>query len=126
MRKLMLRIVHFPLFAVTGMFLSGCAGSGAAFKDMSPTPTASISGEWLTLRLGQAKRDITLSVQPKMRIEGGKVYVTGFHTHSMVSKEISTLLTAPGQVPIKEVFWVNPDGTKTSVPLAAEAALSSR
>ena len=106
--------------ALISLALVGCASSGAAFKDMSPTPTASLSGEWLTLHLGDSAKGRTYSIESKMKVQGDKVYVTAKHSLQLSSHEVTLLLNKPGQQPITEVLWINPDKSVVSVPLVVE------
>jgi hypothetical protein len=112
--------LHACFFALISLVLVGCRGPSAAFKDMSPTPTAAISGDWLTVRLGADTKNSAGWVRPKVRLEGRTAYVNGYHTLRFTSLQFSMPLTVPTQMEGLRVVWVNPDGSTVPVPLTKE------
>jgi len=100
--------------ALIALALTGC-GTATAWNQMSPTPTASLSGEWLTIHLGADLKGEIQGVVPAAKVEGNKVYVSGHHTHASVSREFS--VTVPTNAGPIEVFWVEPDKTTVPIPV---------
>jgi hypothetical protein len=111
---------HSRLFVLIGLALVGCQSPDAAFKDMSPTPTAILSDDWLTVHLGADTKNSSGWVRPNATLKDRTVYVNGYHTRQFTSRELSLPLSVPAQSEGLRVVWVNPDGSAVPVPLTQE------
>jgi hypothetical protein len=99
------------------VFLTGCAKPDVKYSDLSPATTATISGDTVTIHLGS---DLTASAcwtQPKARVDGQTVYVVGYRTLREQSREFVIRLPASASSQSVSVVWVDPDGSRVTVPI---------
>ena len=115
------------LLGVTMLFLASCstslAGGGSSavgFSDMSPAPRAAVSGNWLTVYLGVDSRNSLAWVHTNVKITGHTVCITGRRTGRIASKQLSVTLPETALTSALEVYWVNPDGSRTAIPVQPE------
>ena len=111
------RIATILLLSLT-VFLTGCAKPDVKYSDLSPATSATISGDTVTIHLGS---DLTASAcwtRPKARVEGQTVYVVGYRTLRVQSREFAVRLPASVSSQTVTVVWVDPDGSRVTVPIA--------
>jgi len=97
------------------VFLAGCSNPDVKYSDLSPATTATVSGDTVTIHLGS---DLTASACwtiPKARVEGQTVYVVGYRTLREQSREFVVRLPASSQSVM--VVWLDPDGSRVTVPI---------
>ncbi len=107
-------------------FLTGCAKPEVKYSDLSPATTATVSGDTVTIHLGS---DLTASAcwtRPRARVEGQTVFVVGCRTLSEQSREFRVRLPASAASQAVTVVWVDPDGSKVSVPIAEVSMTTAR
>ena len=108
------------LIAMMSSLLTGCHSPEVAFNDMSPTPTASVSGSTLTVHIG-VDTNIPSSevwVRPKAKVDGQTVLVTGsLSFYREQSREFVFRLPASVSSQSVGVVWVDPDGSRVPVPI---------
>ena len=107
-------------FLIVCSFLVGCRGPQVAFRDMDPKPTASVSGDTLTVHLGVIT-NIPVSevwIGHKARIAGQTVSITGYQSfYHEQSREFAVRLPTSVSPQAVSVFWVDPDGSHVTVPI---------
>jgi|SRR3989442_8089045 len=108
------------LIAMMSLLLAGCRSPEVAFKDMEPTPTASVSGSTLTVHIG-VDTNIPSSVvwvRPKAKVDGQTVLVTGSLSF-LREQNRQFVFRLPASVSSQSVgvVWVNPDGSRVPVPV---------
>lgn len=99
------------------LFVVGCSKPDVKYSDLSPATTATVSGDTVTIHLGS---DLTASAcwtKPKARVEGQTVYVVGYRTLSEQSREFVVRLPASASSQSVTVVWVDPDGSRVSIPI---------
>ena len=100
-----------------GVFLAGCAKPDVKYLDLSPATTATVSGDTVTIHLGS---DLTASAcwtQPKARVERQTVYIVGYRTLREQSSNLAVRLPASVSAQSVTVMWIDPDGSRVSVPI---------
>ena len=110
------RIATILLLGLT-VFLTGCVKPDVKYSDLSPATTATVSGDTVTIHLGS---DLTASAcwtRPKARVEGQTVYIVGYRTLREQSREFTVRLPASVSSQTVTVVWVDPEGSKVSVPI---------
>ena len=105
---------------IVGLFLVGCRSPQVAFRDMDPKPTASVSGGTLMVHLGVVT-NIPVSevwIAHKAKIVGQTVSVSSYRSfYHEQSREFSIQLPATVATQTVSVVWIDPDGSKVSVPI---------
>ena len=97
--------------------LVGCSSSQIAFMDISPTPTATISRDTVTVHIGSDMRDSACFVRPKAKIEGQTICLVGHRTLREQSREFAVKLPASMSPKSVTVVWRNPDESRVSIPI---------
>ncbi len=98
------------------VFLSGCAKPDVKYSDLKPASTATVSGGTVTIHLGSDLVASACWTKPKSRIDGQTVYVVGYRTMREQSREFVVQLPASVTAAAVSVVWIDPDGSKVSVP----------
>ena len=101
----------------TSVLLFGCANPDVRYADLKPATTATLAGETVTVHLGS---DLTASAcwtSPKARVEGSTVFIVGYRTLREKSRDFVVRLSAQASSQPVSVIWVNPDGSKVSIPI---------
>jgi hypothetical protein len=97
------------------ILLAGCDDSGLKYSDISPAPTAFVSGDNLFINVGSLRKAKNSWPRLEMKIEGQKISVLGYRTTQKQSSDFVFKLPAsvdPQTVPVE---WVNPGGTKVTI-----------
>ena len=97
--------------------LTGCHKPEVKFTDMRPTPTATVSGDRVTVHLGGDYLNSATYVCPKSKVEGQTVYVFGYRTLREQKRELSIRLPASVSSRSVAVVWIDPDGSDVPVPI---------
>ncbi len=107
-------------FLIIGTFLAGCRGPQVAFRDMDPKPTASVTGDILTVHLGVIT-NIPVSevwIGHKAKVIGHTVSIIGFQSFNYEqSREFAVQLPTPVSSQSVSVVWLEPDGSHVTVPI---------
>jgi len=106
------------LLLFLSVFLAGCAKPDVKYSDFRPATTASAAGDTVTIRLGS---DLTASAcwtRPKARVDGQTVYIVGNRTMRKQSREFVVRLPVSVSSQPVVVVWVDPDGSRVTVPIA--------
>jgi hypothetical protein len=104
------------LFLSLSVLLSGCANPDVKYSDLRPASTATISGNTVTLHLGSNLNASACWTRPKAKIEGQTIYVVGYSTLREQNREFAIRLPASVSAQPVAVVWINPDGSRVSVP----------
>jgi hypothetical protein len=112
MKKLMAALI-----LVSSGLLVGCHTPEVVFTDMTPTPTATISGNQVTVHLGSHNLASACWVHPVSKIQGETVYVYGYLTFNEIRREYVVNLPTSVSSQAVVVIWLNPDGSHILVPL---------
>jgi hypothetical protein len=105
------------LILVLSMVLTGCHKPEVKFTDMRPAPTATVSGDAVTVHLGGDYLNSATYVHPKARVEGQTVYIFGYRTLKEQRREYVVRLPASASSQTIAVVWLNPDGSQVPVPI---------
>jgi hypothetical protein len=108
------RLATILLLSVS-VLLTGCAKPDVKYSDLSPAPTATVSGDTLTIHLGA---DITASAcwtRVKTRVEGQTIYVVGYRTIRERSREFEVRVPRSASPQSVSVIWADPDGSRIPV-----------
>jgi hypothetical protein len=105
------------LTLVLGLVLTGCHKPEVNFTDMRPTPTATVSGGTVAVHLGGDYLNSATYVHPKARVEGQTVYIFGYRSLKKQDRECIVQLPASVSAQAVAVFWINPDGSRITVPI---------
>jgi hypothetical protein len=107
-------------FLIIGTFLAGCRGPQVAFHDMDSKPTASITGDILTVHLGVIT-NIPVSevwIGHKAKVVGHTVSIIGFQSFDYEqNREFAVQLPTPVSSQSVSVVWVDPNGSHVTVPI---------
>jgi hypothetical protein len=95
----------------------GWAKPNVKYSDLSPATTATLSKDKVTIHLGSDLSNSACWTLPKARIEGSTVNVVGYRTLFQQSREFEVRLPASVNSQAVTVVWVDPDGSKVSVPM---------
>jgi hypothetical protein len=95
----------------------GWAKPNVKYSDLSPITTATLSKDKVTIHLGSDLSNSACWTLPKARIEGSTVYVVGYRTLRSQSREFEVQLPASVDSQAVTVVWIDPDGSKVSVPI---------
>lgn len=107
------------LFLGFSVFLTGCTKRpDVRYLDLSPATTATVSGDTVTIHLGSDTTASACWTYPMARVEGKTVRVKGYRTFREESRELLVRLPAAVSPQTVTVVWVDPDGSKVSVPVA--------
>jgi hypothetical protein len=111
-----MRISQISILPAVFSLLSGCSmSSDINFNRMTTTPTASITGDKLTIKLGTPTHASASWVWPKVKIDNDMIYVFGNLRFRESQSEYSIRL--PETRPKWNILWVNQDGSTTPIPL---------
>ena len=99
------------------LVLTGCHKPEVKFTDMRPNPTATISGDTVTLHLGGDLLTSAYWIHPKAKVQGQTVYVFGYRTLQEQSREYIVHLPASVSSQSVSVVWINPDGSHVAIPI---------
>lgn len=106
-----------PLFLLfAGVFLTSCAGPNVHYSDLRPPPTATVSGDLVTIHLGSDLANSACYTRPKTRVERQTVFVSGYRTLQEQKRDILIRLPASISPPSATVVWVEPGGRR--IPLS--------
>ena len=97
--------------------LTGCHKPEVKFSDMRPTPTATVSGDTVTIHLGGDYLNSATYVCPKSKVEGQVIYVFGYRTLREQKREFGIRLPASVSSQAVTVVWIDPDGSRVPVPI---------
>jgi hypothetical protein len=100
------------------VFLAGCAKPDVKYSDLRPAPTATVSGDTVTIHLGSDLMASACWTRPKARVEGQTVYVVGYRTMREKAREFVVQLPASVSLQSVAVVWVDPDGSRITVPIS--------
>jgi len=99
------------------VFLTGCAKPDVKYSDLSPATTATVSGDTVTIHLGSNLMASACWTRPKVRVDGQTVYVAGYRTVKERSREFVVHLPASAVSQSVSVVWIDPDGSRVTVPI---------
>jgi hypothetical protein len=99
------------------VFLTGCHKPEVKFTDMRPSPTATVSGNTVTIHLGGDFLTSAYYIHPQVRVQGQTVYVFGYRTLKEQSREYVVLLPSSVSSQSVSVVWINPDGSHVTIPI---------
>ncbi|MDD5141489.1 MAG: hypothetical protein PHY43_14665 [Verrucomicrobiales bacterium] len=99
------------------VFLSGCAKPDVKYSDLKPATTATVSGSTVTIHLGSDLVASACWTKPKAKIDSQTVYVVGYRTMREQSRKFVVQLPASVTAQTVSVVWIDPDGSKITVPI---------
>jgi hypothetical protein len=99
-----------------GLLVAGCSKPDVKYSDLSPATTATISSNTVTIHLGSDMTASACWTHPKARVEGQTVFVVGYRALREQSREFVVQLPASVSSQSVTVVWVDPDGSRVSVP----------
>ena len=105
------------LLLSVSVLLAGCAKPDVKYSDLRPATTATISGSTVTIHLGSDMIASACWTRPKARVDAQTVYVVGYRTMREQSREFVVKLPASVSPPSVSVIWIDPDGSRVSVPI---------
>lgn len=105
------------LASLSVAFLSGCAKPDVKYSDLRPTTTAAVSGSTVAIHLGSDMVASACWTKPEAKISGQTVYIVGYRTTREQSREFVVQLPASVNSQTVSVIWINPDGSKVTVPI---------
>lgn len=97
------------------IFLAGCDDSGLKYSDISPAPTAWVSGDNLIINVGSLRKAKGSWARLEMKTEGEKVCIYGYRTSEKQVSDFTFKLPASVNPQTVPVVWVNPGGTQITV-----------
>ena len=106
------------IFILTvGVLLTGCATPAVKYSDLRPPTTATVSGDTVTVHVGSDLMNSACFTKPKARVEGQTVLIVGYRTLREQSRDFLIRLPASVSSQSVAVVWVDPDGSRASVPI---------
>jgi hypothetical protein len=99
------------------VLLTGCHKPEVKFTDMGPSPTATVSGQNVTIHLGSDLINSASWIHAKANVRGQTVYVFGYRSLRTQSWEYVVHLPASVDSKSLSVIWIDPDGSQVSIPI---------
>jgi hypothetical protein len=95
----------------------GCATPDVKYSDLRPATTASVFDDLVTIHLGSDVMNSASYTRPKARIAGRTVFIVGYRTVRKRNRDFQVHLRASASSPPMSVVWVDPDGSRLTVPI---------
>lgn len=105
------------LLSLLTVFLAGCAKPDVKYSDLRPATTATVASNTVTIHLGSDLIASACWTSPKARVEGRTVYIVGYRTMREQSRTFVVRLPASVGAEPLSVVWVEPDGSRVTVPV---------
>jgi hypothetical protein len=113
----MIRLFNIMLLCSAAILSSCATRPDVAYADLTPSTTATVSGNRVTIHLGSNLLNSACWTRISIRIEEKTVRLSGSRTLWEQPQEVCRKLPAKAAMSPWTVVWKNPDGSLVKVPL---------